>query len=179
MQLEHDSLAFLLGATPEVTVSESDVPPRRNTKAIGQLSEIMVMAALARAGYLVSVPFGEDHRYDLVVEKDGVLSRVQVKTGRLRKGAIVFSCYSSHTHRDGPSCRPYVNEIEFFGVYCPELDSAYLVPIEDAARLSGALRVDTPRNGQTRKVRWASPYLLPASSNTGDRIAAREPRTRS
>jgi hypothetical protein len=54
------------------------------------------MHDLVRAGYLVSIPFGEDHRYDLVVEKDGILSRVQVKTGRLRNGVVMFNCYSSH-----------------------------------------------------------------------------------
>jgi hypothetical protein len=140
--------------------------PRRNTKAIGQLSEIMVAAELARAGYLVSVPLGENSRYDLIADKDGRLFRVQVKTGRLRNGAIIFACYSSHSHRKGPSCRSYSNEVEFFGVYCRELETAYLIPIEDTASLTGALRVDPPRNRQNRKIRWASAYALSALEAT-------------
>jgi len=51
-------------------------------------------------------------------------------------------------------------EIDFFGVYCPALNSSYLVPIADTARLSGSLRVHPTRNGQHSHVRWAQPYLL-------------------
>lgn len=58
---------------------------KRNTKRVGDLSELRLMHDLVRAGYLVSIPFGENHRYDLVIEKDGVFKSVQVKTGRMRK----------------------------------------------------------------------------------------------
>jgi len=93
---------------------------KRNTKRKGEISELRVMHDLVRAGYLVSIPFGEDHRYDLIIEKDTVLSRVQVKTGRLRKGVVLFNCYSSHTHRGGSACRVYTGQVEYFGVYCPD-----------------------------------------------------------
>jgi len=132
----------------------------RETKSIGELSEIIVMGALASAGYLVSVPLGENRRYDLIIDKDGTLARVQVKTGRVRKGVVVWACCSSHTHRKGPASRPCPGEIDFFGVYCRELQSVYLIPIGATARLSGSLRLDPPRNGQSRKIRWANDYLL-------------------
>jgi hypothetical protein len=131
----------------------------RDTKSIGELSELLVALALGRLGYYVSKPLGENARYDLVIDKDGKLSRVQVKTGRLRNGTIVFHTYSSHAHRGG-SCKPYTNQIEFFGVYCPELHSVYLIPIEDTARLSGTLRVKETKNRQHAQIRWAQPYLV-------------------
>lgn len=132
----------------------------RDTKSIGELSELIVAFALSRAGYFVSKPFGENTRYDLVIDKDGTLSRVQVKTGRLRNGAILFNTYSSHYHRHGGSCKPYTNDIDFFGVYCPQLRSVYLIPIEDTAKLSGTIRVSETKNGQHSHVRWAQPYLI-------------------
>jgi len=132
---------------------------KRNTKRIGDLSEIMVLSALIRAGYYVSIPFGEDHRYDLIAEKDDVLYKVQVKSGRLRKGAIVFACYSMHAHRGG-GMRRYAGEIDLFGVYCSDVDSTYLIPLEEIAAYSGSLRIEPPKNGQAKKVRWASRYLL-------------------
>ena len=95
-----------------------------------------------------------------LVDKDGVLSRVQVKTGRLRDGAVIFNCYSSHSHRKGTSCRAYDGDVDFFGIYCSGLRSVYLVPIGDVARVSGALRVAPPKNGQSRGVRWAQRYLV-------------------
>jgi hypothetical protein len=57
----------------------------RDTKSIGELSEMIVMGALASAGYRVAIPLGENHRHDLIIEKGGSLSRVQAKTGRVRK----------------------------------------------------------------------------------------------
>jgi hypothetical protein len=132
---------------------------KRNTKRIGDLSEIMVLSALIRAGYYVSIPFGENHRYDLIAEKDNVLYKIQVKSGRLRKGAILFACYSSHAHRGG-GMRRYTGEIDLFGVYCADVDGVYLIPAADVSAWSWSLRVESPKNGQSKKVRWASRYLL-------------------
>jgi hypothetical protein len=132
----------------------------RDTKSTGELSELIVAVSLGRAGYLVSKPLGENTRYDLIIDKDGTLSRVQVKTGRLRNGAILFNAYSSHYHRRGGSCRSYSNDIDFFGVYCPALRSVYLIPIQDAATLNCTLRVDGTKNGQHSQIRWAQPYLV-------------------
>jgi hypothetical protein len=128
---------------------------KRNTKRIGDISELGLMPDFVRAGYLFSVPFGEDHRYDLVIEKDGKFASVQVKTGRLRKGVVIFNCYSSHTHRGGAACRQYTGEVDYFGVYCPDLDSTYLIPLNEFSVQQGILRVEPTRNGQTRKLRWA------------------------
>jgi PD-(D/E)XK endonuclease len=133
---------------------------KRNTKAVGDLSEIMVIAELTRAGYSVAVPLGENNRYDIIAEIDGTLVRIQVKTGRLRKGAVIFNCYSSDSHRNGTACRPYTNEVEYFGVYCRELETVYLVGISDTARVTGSLRVHPAHNRQTRGIRWASDYTL-------------------
>ena len=79
----------------------------RDTKSVGDLSEMLLAGKLALAGYGVAFPLGENQRYDLIIEKNEVLSRVQVKTGRLRNGVVRFNCYSSHAHRNGPSTRPY------------------------------------------------------------------------
>ncbi len=119
------------------------------------------MAALVRAGYRILIPYGDSARYDVVVEdSDGAFHRVQIKTGRLRNGAIEFNGASSHTHRGGVSTRTYVGEVEFFGVYCPQLGRCYLVPAAEVVTF-GSLRVVSPRNGQSRGIRWASGYELP------------------
>lgn len=119
----------------------------------------MVIAELTRAGYSVAVPLGENNRYDLIAEIDGILARVQVKTGRLRRGAVIFNCFSSHSHRNGTACRPiyqrsgvfwsllpgvgggvvhadrnerlrtYRGAIKFFGVYCPGVEGVYLIQL--------------------------------------------------
>ena len=132
---------------------------KRDTKSIGDRSEMEAARALVRAGYIVSVPFGDSHRYDLIADKDGIMSRVQVKTGRLRNGAILFSPWSSHTHRNGPSIRTYAGEVEYIAVYCRETEGVYLVPIGEVNTM-GTLRVLPTKNRQRTHVRWASSYAV-------------------
>jgi hypothetical protein len=136
---------------------------RRDTKSVGDISEVAALHALASAGYRVAIPFGENQRYDLIIEKEGVLARVQVKTGRLRSGSVIFNCYSTHLHRKGVACRRYDGEIEYFAVYCPEVGDVYLIPAGDLAVMQGTLRIVPSRNRQKKGIRFASQYRI--SSN--------------
>jgi hypothetical protein len=132
-------------------------------KAVGDRSTLAVMLALQRAGYIVLLPFGENTRYDLVIEDGRSFARVQCKTGRLRSGAVRFAACSSYAHHPNRNLtrRDYLGEIDFFGVYCPETGGVYLVPIADAPiRRQGALRVAATRNGQARNIRMAARYEI-------------------
>lgn len=141
--------------------AERSRPPlRRDTKSVGDRSEIEVMAALIRHGYLISIPYGENHRYDLLADDGASISRIQVKTGRLLpSGVITFNCYSSHLHRGGP-CRSYIGEVEYVAVYCPQVDKVYLIPEADLNRTKTYLRISPPVNGQSKNIRWAEKYEL-------------------
>ncbi|MBA3364927.1 MAG: hypothetical protein H0U03_03960 [Actinobacteria bacterium] len=84
-------------------------------KAIGDRTALAVMLALQEAGFSVLVPFGENTRYDLVID-DGVrLARVQCKTGRLRQGAVRFAVCSTYGHHPNPRVvrRDYRDEVTF------------------------------------------------------------------
>jgi hypothetical protein len=120
-------------------------------KDVGDRTTLAVMAALREAGFLISVPFGENTRYDLVID-DGVrLGRVQCKTGRLRCGAVRFAAFSTYAHHPKPRVvrRSYLGQIDYWGVHCPDTDRVYLIPLADAAlRRQIARRVDPPRNNQ-------------------------------
>ena len=134
----------------------------RNTKRVGDRSEAAVLAALAERGYLVSVPFGENHRYDLVVDDGTRLLRVQVKTGRMFRGSIAFRCCSTHQHRrSGPTAsRPYFGEVDFIAVYCRENGKIYMVPESEIVRTTAHLRLVPTINRQDRNIRWAERYEL-------------------
>ena len=132
-------------------------------KAIGDRTTLAAMQALQATGYAVSVPFGENVRYDLVIDDGEHLQRVQCKTGRLCDGAIRFatcSCYGHHM-RPSQARRDYLGQVDCFAVHCPETSGVYLLPIEDVpVRVQAALRVDAPRNGQRRRVRHAAAYEI-------------------
>ena len=134
-------------------------------KAKGDRSTLAIMLALYEAGYELLVPFGENTRYDLVID-DGVrLARVQCKTGRLRNGSILFNSCSSYAHHSNPRVvkRDYQGQIDYFAVFSPETRQTYLVPIADVpTRYSAGLRIDPPRNNQRVGVRFAVDYEIGA-----------------
>ena len=150
------------GSALRRTASSAFQAMKRDTKSKGDLSELLVALALARAGYLVSKPLGENQRYDLIADDGDRLHRVQVKTGRLRNGVVMFNCCSTHGHRRTGSLmtRSYIGQIEMLAVYCPENEKVYLVPEADLTRTKIQLRLVAPRNNMTKTIRWASKYEL-------------------
>src|SRR5262245_54402401 len=103
-------------------------------KDVGDRSTLAIMVALHEAGYVVLTPFGENTRYDLVIERLGGFSRVQCKTGRVVGGSVIFKTASSYYHHPTPSppSKHYRGQVDFFAVYSLETSGVYLVPIEDA-----------------------------------------------
>ena len=57
--------------------------------------------------------------------------------------------------------RDYKDQIELFMVHCPETGGTYAIPIDEATRSHGTLRIDPTANGQDKRVRWARDYELP------------------
>jgi hypothetical protein len=133
---------------------------KRNTKRIGDISEAQVILALTNMGVDILIPFGENHRYDLVADDGEKLVRIQVKTGRVRNGVVVYACSSAHTHRGGRS-RPYFGEIDYLAVYCPGTGKVYLLPEDELTATNAHLRLVPPKNNIRKTIRWAADYELP------------------
>jgi hypothetical protein len=99
----------------------------------------------------------------LIADDGERLYRVQVKTGRLRNGAIRMTCSSSHFHRRKSgerSSRTYRGQVDFLAVYCPETKKVYLLPESELVETHGHLRVMPTKNRQVRNVRWAREFEL-------------------
>jgi PD-(D/E)XK endonuclease len=81
------------------------------------------------------------------------LRRVQCKTGRLVRGAVVFATtrYTGRKHRTYQD-----HEIDYFGVHCPDTDAVYLEPMKEVGpHTSAYLRVEPAKNNQAKGLRWA------------------------
>ena len=52
----------------------------KSMKRIGNIGEAKAISWLVEHGISVSIPFGDNERYDLVIDNNGSLERVQVKT---------------------------------------------------------------------------------------------------
>jgi hypothetical protein len=144
------------------SVAYDDNMERDHPKDVGDRTTLAVMLALRMAGLTVLMPFGENTRYDLVVEDNGAFLRVQCKTGRFRGGAVVFKTVSSYAHHRSAQIvrRGYRGEIDYFGVYCPDTGGVYLVPIAEVPGTDGRLRVDPALNGQQYGTHPAERYEL-------------------
>lgn len=124
----------------------------------GNISESIVMTAYLQAGFNVAIPFGAGAPYDLIVDTGTGLYRIQVKTGWLRKGCILYK-----TKRRVREAHPYAtrryteSEVDYFAICYPLTESLYVVPFKVCSG-TGCLRLDSVRNGQQKLIRWASDF---------------------
>lgn len=131
------------------------------TKRLGNTSEAKVLAALVAAGYPVLVPFGDNERYDLVVElSTGTFSRIQVKTAFVTDNGdtIEIPVCSSHNHVNAGK-KAYHNEVDFIMAYYPGNDKVYKLDINDVGTSSITLRL-TPAKNNNPRCRYAVDYEL-------------------
>ena len=135
-----------------------------STTARGDLAELELSTALARAGKIVLRPLSNGLRYDLALANDdGTYARVQCKTGVLRNGRIEFRVCSADRRR--PRGIPYHGQVDAFGVFCPQNGRAYLVPMAAVADcgIVASLRVEPAKNAQVKGVREAADYEIARS----------------
>lgn len=131
------------------------------SKQKGIITELQCITAFNQLGYHVSIPYGENSRYDFIADIDGILIKVQVKTASSKKGtegAICFSCRSTRVNSQGAIDRRYTaDEIDYFATFYE--NTCYLIPIAECAT-EKTLRFQPPANGQTKGVSFAKDYEL-------------------
>jgi hypothetical protein len=138
----------------------SDIPNDNNRK--GAVAEIEILAAATKLGVPVLKPVAEHGRADLALDIGGKLWRVQCKWGRLSEAKDVVKVRVSGCRL---STKGYVrttyttDEVDLFGIYCGELDRAFLLPVDRfAGRHEIYLRLTPPRNGQRACINLADDF---------------------
>jgi hypothetical protein len=123
----------------------------------GEATEATVIARLKQREIPVSVPFGDNERYDIIVETpDGRPLRVQVKTANYRDGVLKVSGESQHTNAQGHQYKQYAGDIDYFLAYSGKLDAMYWIP-EGVIKTEFNLRIDEPEQVHER-INWADDY---------------------
>ena len=131
-----------------------------DSKQKGILTELQCITAFNELGYHVSIPYGENSRYDFIADIDTMLLRIQVKSASPLKGAekqaFCFSCRSTRVNTQGNISRKYTkNEIDYFCTFY--LGKCYLIPVEECST-EKTLRFVQPPN--CAKVNLAENYEL-------------------
>lgn len=118
-----------------------------NTKTKGQITEATIALSLLKAGKTVLTPYGENQRYDIVIEEDGQFKTIQCKTGRLKGSSVKFNLYSvvrSKVTKKYEKVK-YGSSVDYYGVFCPQNNKVYLVPsTTHVGTTEGSLLVEDP-----------------------------------
>jgi hypothetical protein len=129
----------------------------------GAVAEAAITAMAIELGLTVLRPLCEGRRYDLVVDLEPELLRVQCKLAR-RVGGVLSVCLATNRYTPGGyvSTNYTSEEIDAIGVYAPDMRRGFLIPIAEAeGRRAIHLRIDPTKNNQAQGIKWARDYDLP------------------
>jgi hypothetical protein len=133
-----------------------------NPNVKGNVAELEIATAAAKAGIAVYRPVLEHGRADLVFEITDQLLRVQCKWGRLARegGVITVGIESNRCTPAGYVRTKYERgEVDLLAVYCGALDRCYLLPQTlFVGRRAVQLRLKPTRNGQRSCINLAADY---------------------
>ena len=122
----------------------------------GTITELKCKIYFLELGYMVSTP-ESPARYDFILDYEGKLLKVQVKTSKSDDEKLHFETCSSHITRDGATRRAYETEIDYF---CTWFDNeCYLIPVEECGTRGKTLRLVPTKNGQTKNICFAKDYI--------------------
>ena len=127
------------------------------SKEKGNLTELQCMTEFYKAGYRVSIPYGENSRYDMILDVNGHLLRVQCKTSKaVSDECFSFACRSTRVNSQGSYSTKYTkDEIDYFSTFYN--GKCYLVPVEECG-VEKKLRFCYPSNGQKVGISLAENY---------------------
>lgn len=133
-----------------------------NTKQIGNLTELQCTTYLYEIGCAVSIPFGNSEKYDLIIDYNNKLFKVQIKhssahfdeTGEC--DYISFNCRWQGHNANGYTQHQYTSdEVDYFATYYN--NKCYLVPQKECSNQK-ILRIKLPKNGQKKGISFLENY---------------------
>lgn len=135
-----------------------------NNKDKGNIGESVVLAEFIKRGITVSIPFGDNARYDLVADFNGRLNKIQVKYCNQKESdnhSIACPCSSCTNHTKNKGKQTYKNDIDYFAFYMVEWNVTLLVPISEIENKKEVrFRMDKPRNNNKAGIHFVDDYLL-------------------
>ncbi len=126
----------------------------------GAVAEAAIATKALEIGLTVLRPISEGRRYDLVIDLNPRLLRVQCKLARHLEGALLVQMNTNRYTPQGYVSTGYTSdEIDAIAAYAPASKRCYLLPISEVTSRCGVhLRLAPTRNNQARGIRWAQDY---------------------
>ncbi len=101
-------------------------------KSQGEETELRFMLLSYEKGFIVSKPFGDNAKYDIILDNGKTLERIQIKsTSRMdtSSGANCYSCLVSHGRDSKKKYTKY--DIDSIVIYVIPENVWYKIPIEE------------------------------------------------
>lgn len=136
-----------------------------DNKQLGNLTELQCITRFYELGYSVSIPYGDSEKYDMILDINGKLYKLQAKHGKefytednqLSYIKLKTSWQSGYTKQSKYHTNKYSkNEIDFFVTHFQGKN--YLIPVEECST-EKVLRILPPKNGQIKGVSFLDNYI--------------------
>ena len=116
-----------------------------NTKSVGNIGEVKVLAKFVELGIPVYLPFGDNEKAAIKAED----------------GKMIFDITSSTQHRKNEIKHVYTpEEIDYFACYNIERQCILLFKVNEVPNTSITVRYEKPKNGQIVGIRLEEDYLI-------------------
>lgn len=126
----------------------------------GDINELQCILDFQKRGYYCSIPFSGSCRYDLIVDINNKLFKIQCKASSYHPedGTLRMSTTRSTTNTKETIKYSYSKEeVDYF--YTSWKQYGFLIPIEETSTMK-YLRVDIPKQGIQTTMSIASDYLI-------------------
>ena len=129
-----------------------------STRELGDYAEVITAAIFTKQGHVVSKPLTENSTYDLIVDIEGSLKKVQVKARSVRDNKICVELFTSmrnykKDYKEG--------DFDYLVVYSEDLDKLAILPWEELKDLKVlTLRTMEPKNKQKIGIKMFDDYLF-------------------
>lgn len=126
----------------------------------GDVNELQCILDFQKRGFYCSIPFSGSCRYDLIVDINNKLYRIQCKSSvyHPEDGTLRMSTSRQTTNTKKTTRYSYSKEeIDYF--YTSWKEYSFLIPVEEAST-EKYLRVEAPKTGVQQTMSIASDYLL-------------------
>ena len=124
-----------------------------NSKMKGNIAESRILYEFVQRGIPVSIPYGDNERYDMIAEFNGKLNKIQIKfcNQQIVDGSISCPCsnivnpLTKSKHRE-----LYVNDVDYMAFYIYVWDVAVIIPTSYIGnRIQIKIRKERAKNNQT------------------------------
>lgn len=144
-----------------------------NSKTKGNIGEAITLAEFTKRGIQVSIPFGDNARYDLIADFHDKLNKIQVKycNQKIINGSISCPCASSTNHTTNKNYHTYENDIDYFVFYIAEWNVTTIISIKEiGSKKSICFRKDLPKSKNGNEIHLISDYSFEKFFNEENNI---------